>query len=276
MKKSHILLLALFACMLSSCVMNTQQDMQQINSRLEQQDRQIRALNSQLGIGGNTTGSGTPGQAEMWAQFQGMRQDLNMMRGQLDELSRKGAANDEVAQLKTKVENLEAAARVLSSQLAIELPMVDGATGTGGNVSVPPRQEPVKAAPIANSSDIAKTLYDSGTKAFSDRRYNDAVKIFTDFVNTYPKHSLISNAHFWQGESYFQLKNYSNAILSYQQVIEKFPGSNKLQSAMLKQGISMHSRGQKDAAKVRLNELIRKFPKSTEAARAKTFMEKNP
>lgn len=274
MKKSRLLLFALFTCLLSSCVMATQQDMQKINSRLEHQDKQIRTLNSQLGIGGQSAGT-APGQAEMWAQFQGMRQDLNMMRGQLEDLSSKGAMGEEVAQLKTRVENLEAAVRVLSSQLAIELPMVDGATGTGVKTTAP-TTEPVKAAPIANGADMAKTLYDSGTKAFSDRRYADAVKIFTDFINTYPKHNLISNAHFWQGESYYQLKNYSNAILSYQQVIEKYPGSNKLQSAMLKQGISMHNRGQKDAAKVRLNELVRKYPKSTEAARAKTFMEKNP
>lgn len=274
MEKSRIILLALLACMLSSCVMATQQDIQNINTRMDQQDKQIRTLNNQLGIG-VASGSGAPTQAEIWAQFQGMRQDLNLMRGQLEDLSSKGAANDEVAQLRARVENLEAAVRVLSSQLAIDLPMFEGAGGEGLKTATT-QNAPVKAAPIAAGNvDMAKTLYDSGTKAFSDRRYADAVKIFTDFINTYPKHSLISNAHFWQGESYYQLKNYSNAILSYQQVIEKYPGSNKLQSAMLKQGIAMYNRGQKDAAKVRLNELVKKYPKSTEATRAKAFMEKN-
>lgn len=274
MKKSRLFLCALCACLLSSCVMATQQDMQNVYSRLDQQDKQIRTLNGQLGLGG-AAGGAVPGQAEMWAQYQGMRQDLNMLRGQVDDLTGNGAAGDEVAQLRARVENLEAAVRSLSSQLAIELPMIEGATG-GGAVRPAAPQDPVRAAPIAPSADLAKSLYDSGTKAFSDRRYSDAVKIFTDFINTYPKHSLISNAHFWQGESYYQLKNYSNAILAYQQVIEKYPGSNKLQSSMLKQGLAMYHRGQKDAAKVRLNELVRKYPKSTEAGRAKQFMEKNP
>lgn len=273
MKKSFtLLLLALCACMLSSCIMATQQDLRNVYSRIDQQDKQIRTLNNQLG---GHSGTGAPGQAEMWAQFQGMRQDLNIVKGQIEDMQNRGAEAGEIAQLKARVESLEAASRVLSSQLAIDLPMIDGADGAPAKASTP-QKAPVKAAPIAPSADMPKTLYDSGTKAFSDRRYADAVKIFTDFVNTYPKHSLISNAHFWQGESYYQLKNYSNAILSYQQVIEKFPGSNKLQSAMLKQGISMYNRGQKDAAKVRLNELVRKFPKSTEAGRAKQFMEKNP
>lgn len=268
----NLLLFAFFACLLSSCVMASQQDIQNLGSRLDHQDKQIRTLNTQLGIGTSNDGA-VPGQAEIWAQIQGMRQDLNMLRGQTEELSSNGAANAELAQLRDRVEKLEAALRQVSSQLAIDLPMLEGDAAAGP--AAPADQKPVQAAPIAQSGDLAKTLYDSGTKAFSDRRYNDAVQIFTDFINTYPKHSLISNAHFWQGESYYQLKNYSNAILSYQQVIEKYPGSNKLQSSMLKQGISMYNRGQKDAGKVRLNELIRKYPKSSEAGRAKQFIEKN-
>lgn len=276
MKKRHILVMALFASMLSSCMMATQQDLKNVNIRMDNQEKQIKTLNNQLGIGGGSSGSGAPGQAEMWSQFQGMRQDLNMVKGQIEELTSNGAANEEVKMLRERVEKLEAAMRQMSSELAIELPMLEGATGAAARPSAPAPSKPVQAPPISQNSDMAKTLYDSGTKAFSDRRYGDAVKIFTDFVNTYPKHRLISNAHFWQGESYYQIKNYSNAILSYQQVIEKYPGSNKLQSAMFKQGVAMYHRGQKDAAKVRLNELVRKYPKSPEATRAKQFIEKNP
>lgn len=274
MKITHITLLALFAFMLSSCAVATQNDLQAVNSRLNNQEKQIKTLNSQLGIGANTGGA-VPGQAEMWAQFQTLRQDFNVVRGQLDDLTNRGAANEEVRQLRTQVANLEAAIRQMSSELAIDLPMLEGASGATAVRQQPARQPQTTPAQPA-STDLAKSLYDSGTKAFSERRYSDAVRIFTDFINTYPKHNLISNAHFWQGESYYQMKNYSNAILAYQQVIEKYPGSNKLQSSMFKQGVSMHRRGQKDAAKVRLNELIRKYPKSTEAARAKQFLENNP
>jgi TolA-binding protein len=72
------------------------------------------------------------------------------------------------------------------------------------------------------------------------------------------------------------MESYSNAILSYQQVIENYPDSDRLQASMLKQGVSLHRRGQTDAAKVRLNELIRRYPASTEATRARQFLESNP
>lgn len=123
--------------------------------------------------------------------------------------------------------------------------------------------------------DTATTLYDGGIKAFDERRYQDAVMSFKDFTDTFPKHNLAGNAHFWQGESYFQLKDYARAALAYQEVISKFPGSNKVQSAMLKQGISLYHANKKPAARERLQELVSRYPNSQEATRAKQFLEKN-
>jgi tol-pal system protein YbgF len=135
--------------------------------------------------------------------------------------------------------------------------------------------EPVTAQPLERGADLASTLYNSGTKAFSERNYQDAVKIFQDFVKVYPKNRLTGNAYFWLGESYYQLKNYNGAILAYQQIIENFSGSNKLQSALFKQGVCMYQKGQQEAGKVRLNELIAKYPKSPEADRARQFIKQN-
>ncbi len=283
MKIKQFALLALAAGLVGGCALVTPEEVQTINNRISNNEKNIRTLNSQLGIGTSSTGA-VPGQAEMWSQFQALRQDFNIVRGQLDELGSSGVNGAELKKLRDKVNALEAAVRQMSSELAIDLPMLEGAPVAATASAAPPAAaRPAVAAPTPTAkpvqpqnTDMAKDLYDSGTKAFSDRRYSDAVRIFTDFINTYPSHRLISNAHFWQGEAYYQVKNYSNAILSYQQVIEKYPGSNKLQSAMFKQGVSMYRRGQKDAARVRLNELIRKYPKSTEATRAKQFLESNP
>ncbi|MDR2504081.1 MAG: tol-pal system protein YbgF [Deltaproteobacteria bacterium] len=288
---------------LGGCSFANRSELQATNKRLEAQEKQIHNLNAQLGL--EASSSGVPMQAEIWAQFQALRQDFNILRGQLDDMTyQEGGEGQRPRSIREQLTRLEAAIRQIASELAIDLPMLDtplapGAGSSAGSSSVPasavrsaPKtggaavagKTPPKGAAASGAkgktdpknADLAKTLYDSGAKAFSDRKYSNAINIFADFINTYPKHSLISNSHFWQGESYYQLKNYSNAILAYQQVIEKYPGSNKLQSAMLKQGISMHRRGQKEAAKVRLNELIRKYPKGTEAARAKQFLESNP
>ncbi|MDL2285722.1 hypothetical protein LJB93_03150, partial [Desulfovibrio sp. OttesenSCG-928-F07] len=196
--------------MLGACAIVTPDEIQSMNNRINQNQKSITSLNKQMGGGAGTV----PGQAEMWSQFQAMRQDFNIVRGQLDELTSSGVNGEDIKQLREKVTNLEAAVRLMSSQLAIELPMLDSATAaaaaTGATApAVAPAQVTKPTTPAKpvqpQNADLAKTLYDSGTKAFSDRRYNDAVRIFADFINTYPSHRLISNAHFWQGESYYQL-----------------------------------------------------------------------
>jgi tol-pal system protein YbgF len=312
--------------LLCSCVAPSK-DTASIYNRLSNNEKQIRDISRQLNM---STDGIVPGQAEMWSQIQSMRQDINQIVGQFADWEQQNADGENFAQLRARVQRLEAAVRKMGSVLAIDLGELDvqlssavvpdsavnagqvaggalaesatdaynvsgnvpgnisgnvsgnisgnviaDAAATAETIAAASSAGPVSAQPLERSADMASTLYNSGTKAFSDRRYQDAVKIFQDFVKTYPKNKLTSNAYFWQGEAYYQLKNYSKAIVSYQQIIENFSGSTKLQSAMFKQGVSMYKKDQQDAGKVRLNELIAKFPKSQEADRARQFLKSN-
>lgn len=278
MKKRNMLLaLCAAALPLSGCAaMVTQKDLDAVNSRIQRNEQQIAALGGQPA--GSASMGATPGQAEMWAQMQTMQQDLNMLRGQLSG-SAEGASSPELA---AQVNRLDAAVRKMGAQLAIPLPMLDasGSTYAGTPQTQAPSTPVTSSTPSspsgAGSTATASTLYDSGTRAFSERRYSDAIQIFRDFVQQYPAEKLTSNAYFWQGESCYQLKDYNGAIQAYQQVIDKFPNSGKLQSAMFKQGVSFYNKGQKDAGKIRLNELIKNYPQAQEAERAKQFLGQNP
>ena len=124
----------------------------------------------------------------------------------------------------------------------------------------------------ADAGDPATALYNSGTAAFNARRYDDALKIFSDFTANYPKHNLTGNAWFWQGETNYQMQRYDRAALSYQEVITKFPKSNKMAAAMLKQGMSFEKIGNRNAANARYKEIVSKYPNSPEAKRAKSLI----
>lgn len=297
-----------------------------LDAKVERQDVQIQRLSSQVG----QVEQGRPGQAEMWAQMQSMRQEVNALNGKLYDVQNTG----EVAQLRERVARLEAIVRQMGSQLAINVDSLGGSSApayspppvssypapavpdsasayTPAPVSTPstaynnpaPADDPVYTitpgstpavsdagpglavtpdgdlrsgtAEASGSQDMATSLYDSGIKAFDQRRYKDAVVTFKDFTSTYPKHNLTGNAYFWEGESYFQLKDYPRAALAYQEVISKFPGSPKVQSSMLKQGISLHHANKKPAARERLQELVKRYPSSPEATRAKQFLADN-
>lgn len=145
-------------------------------------------------------------------------------------------------------------------------PPVDSAAATDAAANAPIQYG------AADAGDPATALYNSGTAAFNARRYDDALKIFSDFTANYPKHSLTGNAWFWQGETNYQMQRYDRAALAYQEVITKFPKSNKMASAMLKQGMSFEKIGNRNAANARYKELISKYPDTPEAKRAKSLI----
>ena len=281
MKQRSILFLSAVCLLaLSGCAALEGGGGNSLSARVDRHDQQIQQILSQVG----QVEQVLPGQAEMWAQMQNMRQELNMLNGKIDDLQRQsgGEGSSEMVQLRDRVNRLEAVVRQMASQLAINVDSLN-TSDAGGYAPAPGVQQPAytppagsgaSAPPAASGGTVntATALYDAGIKAFDQRRYKDAVVSFKDFVAAYPKHNLASNAHFWEGESYFQMQDYARAALAYQEVIANFPGSAKVQSAMLKQGIALHNAGKKDAAKERLNELVKRYPSSPEATRAKQFL----
>lgn len=279
MKSRLLTLIALPALFLplSACM---QGNSDTINERLAQQDRRIETLSNQA----REVEQVLPGQAEMWAQMQSMRQEIATIHGQLDDVNNRSSQLGDAGQLRADVARLDMAVRQMAAQLGVEVDGLKGPPVSAAPAAVNPYTgAPVSAAPSAveavpaepASTDTAKVLYDSGTKAFGERRYRDAIKIFDDFSANYAKHQLAGNSQFWRGESYFQLGDYANAALAYQEVISKYPASQKLQGSYLKQGMAFYKAGKKDAGKVRFDELIKKYPNSPEAASAKKFMTAN-
>ena len=277
---------AVFILALSGCAALEGGGGNSLSSRVDKHDQQIQQILSQVG----QVEQVLPGQAEMWAQVQNMRQEINMLNGKIDDLQRGGAGGGETAQLRDRVARLEAVVRQMASQLAINVDSLNTSDAGGyapapgaaqpGYAAQPASPQPASSQPQASAGaggavNTASALYDSGIKAFDQRRYKDSVVAFKDFVAAYPKHNLASNAHFWEGESYFQMKDYARAALAYQEVIANFPGSAKVQSAMLKQGIALYNAGKKPAAQERLQDLIKRYPNSPEASRAKQFLASN-
>ncbi len=314
MKKNlkNLSILSLFA-FLPSCVPMDNG----LQAQIDAQNLQIQQLNAQLA-------NMQPAQADSYLQMQSMNQELNMMRGSVDDLEYR-LQNINPQEMQKQIAEHDRALRAAQTQLGVELQL-------GEEVAMPSPQVPKNAEPLSMSSpmnlepaeivanttqaltDIIETtplveagaaalsagtaladtiaeeeaiseptpsfegdataqlLYDSGIKAFNDRKYQNALKSFTDFANVYTSHSLVSNALFWQGECHYQLKNYPQAALAYEKVISTYPNSNKAAAAYLKQGMTFANLNKKDAAKERYTQLVEIYPKAPEATRAKEYL----
>ena len=237
-------------------VSDMEAQLRQIHGQMQDIDKRLKTVH-QLSTQNTSAQSA---QANTWSEVESLRVQLAKLQGEVDTMSREaqlaqqqGVKPEAVHALVQDVENIKAA---MQSQLAID-------------IDKPAKEE--KAAKGAQATDPARTLYDRAYENFKKKNYLNAQSIWAEFVQSYPKHELVSNAIFWQGESFFQLGDFARAVLSYQDVITKYPKSSKTPSAMLKQGIAFKKIGKDKAGELVLQELIKKYPDSAEAKRAKSL-----
>ncbi len=188
--------------------------------------------------------------AEMRAEFQQFKKDLQLINGRLDESDHR---------LKQHITDMTARLDAFDLRLAKFDKYLDVQTAAGG-----------AAAGAAMSGGAEKTsgdmaLYAQGKKAFDGEDYKGARKSFESLLKKYPQSDQADNAQFWIGETYYRENWYEKAILEYQKVIENFPTGNKVPAALLKQGMAFLELGDQENARLIFKELIDRYPRSTEA-----------
>jgi tol-pal system protein YbgF len=83
-----------------------------------------------------------------------------------------------------------------------------------------------------------------------------------EFLKKYPSDRLVSDAHYWLGESLFQRQRYRDAAESFLTVSTKFEASGRAPEALLRLGQSLAALGEREAACATLGEVNRKFPRA--------------
>lgn len=291
-----ICVLFILSLLISSCMPNRELDI--LSSRLWEQEQKQRQVERQLAamdqeLKRMTTeleGPMRSAQANLWAEIEGLRTQTATLQGQMEELQRSvhGGGGGAMADLARQVATLDRSVTMIASQLAIDLgprPEAPGAEDAQAALQpvpdplVPPdpsvpRPDQAPAAPPAQAADDpARALYDEALRAFHARNFAQAQSMWAEFAKTFPQHELVSNAIFWQGESFFQMGDYAQAVLAYQDVISKHPNSNKYAASMLKQGVSFFRLGKDRAGVLVLEDLVKRFPALPEAVRAKTILD---
>ena len=108
-------------------------------------------------------------------------------------------------------------------------------------------------------------MYKDAFETFQKGRYEEAIKSFSTFIDSYGATPLVSNAYYWIGESYMNLKNYDKAILYFQETIDKYPKSEKAPRALLSQAEAFRLTNDKKSSITILKRVIELYPKTEEA-----------
>jgi len=305
----HILPCGLLCILtLTACV--NPDDIRTLDNRVYQQKLRIDKVEQNM----NSVSSTNSEQADSWSQMQSMRRDLATLQGEVESLrntvekqqaliqANEATAGDvadiktgwhrmnsqlaldiDLDQIKKKRLAREATQRPASSLTPQALPTQrvnsEPNPDTPAKLDTPTAKASAAPAPtpspdVKKASDPAKALYDSARSSFEARKYAQGQRQWEEFVENFPKHKLVPNALFWQGECYYQEKDYARAVLKYQDVLDKYKKSSKYHTALFKQGLSFMRLGRVKAGRLLLQDVVNKFPKTPEAKRAQAILKK--
>jgi len=104
-----------------------------------------------------------------------------------------------------------------------------------------------------------------------DNKPLEAEKKFSNFIESYPKSPLLSNAYFWYGECFFKQNKFDKAAINYLKSYKQSAKGAKASDALLKLSLSLGEINKTKEACSILDKLESEFPNraATSIKRAK-------
>ncbi len=250
-----LLLLGLFGCASSSELSDVRKDVNTVYREFRSYKDSTDARMAKL-------------EKDMSTLAQSMRSVEELTRKQYVDLSMSAEGNDEkIKSILGKLDELDSQLRAYWGETKGELRELKGTRG-GAAGAASSKGGPASRASQVNYDESYKRAFD----AFQKGQYEDAIRAFSDFVQSFPDTPLVPNARYWTGEAYMNLKDPEKAIVSFQEVIDKYPNSEKAPRAMLRQAEAFSALGDKKSSTTLLKRVIELYPKTDEARIAERLL----
>ena len=130
---------------------------------------------------------------------------------------------------------------------------------------------PRNSAPLI-SGDYAER-YSRGREFYEQRRYREAIELFSGLLREDDKNKLADNAQYWIGECYYGLRNFSQAMIEFEKIL-LYAASEKHDDAQLKIALCHLQQGDRAQAKTELEQLLGTYPTSEYVGKARQYLSK--
>lgn len=254
--------LAVTGCATQSDLDNVRYDVERLATRSSAMEKDLGKLKSEtkeeleknLSDLQQNTGNLRKEAADLQANIEGVKVDMQALSGKLDDLALAAKKpSDDLALLREDAERRFSALEARLTKLEQAFTAQQHAAEA-------------KAAELEKTPDA---LYQKGLGTFKSGDMQKAREAFARFIQLYPNHDLAANAHYWLGEAYYNEKNYEQAILEFQDVIKNFPKKEKVPAALLKQAMAFRELGDMKSARYLYKKVIEEFPAGDEAKTAR-------
>jgi tol-pal system protein YbgF len=122
--------------------------------------------------------------------------------------------------------------------------------------AAPPKPPPVTAT------------YEGAQKAFSEKRYDDAIQLFQALLDGGIAEDMADNCHYWIGESQFGKKAFAEAMKHFE-MVSQYKTSEKKGDAYFMMGRCYEALGDKAKAKEAYEKVVKDYPTNNNVKKAK-------
>ena len=259
MRLINVLFSLTFVFILAGCASKSdleylRSDFEEVKTRLFQNEKKMDMLRSEAQTGIEKSLKGLQEEmdavrrreADNQATIDSLKVDQQVLAGKLDDASL--AAKKPMDDLALMKEDTNRRLTVLEGRMdKLEQALVE-------------QKNAVQAKPVT-----PEELYQKALDLFKGGDMQKARELFTGFIERYPSHAMVPNAHYWLGETYYNEKKYDQAILEFQEIIKNFPDKEKVPAAELKQGMAFKELGDVKSARYLFKKIIDAYPASEEA-----------
>ena len=133
---------------------------------------------------------------------------------------------------------------------------------------------PVEAeAPVAPVEPVVsdRVAYQQAFTLVRERKFDESVQAFEQFIQTYPSSDNLANAYYWIGEVKLAQQQLDSAKAAFETVVSQFVGHRKRPDALYKLGVVQDRLGNSAAQQSRFNQLFDEYPKSSAAGLARNY-----
>ena len=206
--------------------------------------------------------------ATLLDKFQGLQQELQELRGQLEvqvhELQLlKQQQLTFYKDLDTRLQQTPIKSAAITPIIA---PVITNTTTK--SATLPPTSKVLRTNPAEE-----QISYLAAYELIKSKRFDDAIPAMQAFVIKYPQGGYTDNAQYWLGELHLVKKNYPEAMVHFNVVLQQFPSSSKSAASLLKVGYAMAATGQTQSAIEHLQQVITAYPGTNTAQLARTKLE---
>lgn len=134
---------------------------------------------------------------------------------------------------------------------------------------------PTPESPSSVDTNAAEEkAYQAAFDLLTKKKNTEAINAFNVLLISYPKGKRTASAYYWLGELYGSEKKNDLAAKQFNFLITQYPDDDKVPDAMLKLAIIDDGNGQKEKARQTLMKIVQKYPNSSAARLAKMRLQR--